>query len=383
MVVSVLTERALSVTNNESGRAATAEPPVGRSVRRVGVEEELLVVDPENGRAQAQASKVLRFADDSTTSELQREQVEVETRPCSSLSELAGEIAERRRTVGAAARKNGLEVVALATSPLPVDPSITASRRYQRMAERFAATAYDTLTCGCHVHVEVRSDDEAVAALNRIRRWLPPLLAISGNSPFWQGEDTGYASFRSQMWTRWPSAGPPGEFSSGEDYHAMVAAMLDTGVPLDEGMVYFDARLSRSYPTLEIRVADVCLRAEDAVLVAALARALVETAAREWRADVPRPSSRIEVLRLATWQAARYGLGGELVHPRSGRPAPASEVLAALLDYLRDELEDAGDYPEVAERLDAVLRRGTGADEQRSVYRRSGDLREVVAAASL
>lgn len=371
--------------NNESRLlAATADPPAGNSVRRVGVEEELLVVDPESGRAQAQASKVLGFADDSTTSsELQREQVEVETQPCSSLSELAAEIAERRRTIGEAARKNGLEVAALATSPLPVDPSITASGRYQRMAERFAATAYDTLTCGCHVHVEVRSDAEAVAVLNRIRRWLPSLLAISGNSPFWQGEDTGYASFRSQTWSRWPSAGLPGEFSSAEDYHATVAAMLDTGVLLDEGMVYFDARLSRSYPTLEIRVADVCLRAEDAVLVAALARALVEAAAREWRADVPMATSRIEVLRLAIWRAARSGLGGELVHPRSGRPAPAAEVLAALLEHVRDELEDAGDYPEVAEWLDAVFRRGTGADEQRSVYRRSGELSAVVAAARL
>lgn len=368
----------------EAGPASRAGASSGATARRVGVEEELLVVDPVTGQALAQSSGVLRFADDATTStELQREQVEVETRPCRSVGELAVEVGRRRREIAEAARRNGVEIAALATSPLPVEPSVSSGSRYQRMAQRFAATARETLTCGCHVHVEVGSDSEAVDALNRIRPWLPVVLALSSNSPFWQGEDSGYASYRSQVWARWPSAGPPGEYSSADEYHATVRAMVATETLLDEGMIYFDARLSRSYPTLEVRVADVCLCAQDTVLIAALTRALVETAVGEHRDGVPTPAIRSEVLRLATWQAGRSGLGGRLVHPRHGSPAPAPAVIAALLEYLRPALEQAGEYPEVTERLDTVLSRGAGADQQRSIYQRRGELSDIVTAARI
>jgi carboxylate-amine ligase len=159
--------------------------------------------------------------------------------------------------------------------------------------------------------------------------------------------------------------------------------MVATETLLDEGMIYFDARLSRSYPTLEVRVADVCLRAEDTVLIAALTRALVETAAGEHRDGVPTPAIRSEVLRLATWQAGRSGLGGRLVHPRDGSPAPAPAVIAALVEYVRPALEQAGEYSEATERLDTVLSRGTGADQQRSIYRRRSQLSDIVTAARI
>ncbi|MDT0323939.1 YbdK family carboxylate-amine ligase, partial [Streptomyces millisiae] len=131
------------------------------------------------------------------------------------------------------------------------------------------------------------SDEEGVAVLDRVRCWLPVLLALTANSPFWQGQDTRYASYRSRVWGRWPSAGPVELHGSAERYHEQVAALVSTGVLKDEGMVYFDARLSRSYPTVEVRIADVCQDPADTVLLAALTRALVETAAREWRAGEP------------------------------------------------------------------------------------------------
>ena len=151
------------------------------------------------------------------------------------------------------------------------------------MAEQFGLTQAEQLACGCHVHVSVESPEEGVAVLDRIRVWLPVLTALSANSPYWQGEDTRYASFRSQAWGRWPSAGPIEVQGSVQRYRAMVSTLVGTGVLLDEAMAYFDARLSARYPTVEIRVADVCLRAEDAVLVAALCRGLVDTAAEEER----------------------------------------------------------------------------------------------------
>ncbi|HEY4466076.1 MAG TPA: glutamate--cysteine ligase [Streptosporangiaceae bacterium] len=377
-------------------------------MRTFGVEEELLLVDAATGYPLALADQVTRREtvatgapaaaavnglgpghpaarpgdeDDETPGpELQREQVETGTAPCSSLDELAGQLTERRAVAARAARQTGAEVAALATSPLPVQPSVTLDQRYITMAEQYAMTAQEQLTCGCHVHVSVASDDEGVAVLDRIRPWLPPLLALSANSPFWQGRDSGYASYRRQVWGRWPSAGTTELFGTARAYHETVDAMLATGTLVDEGMVYFDARLSRNYPTVEIRVADVCLEAGDAVLLASLSRALVETAARDWRRGAPPPPVRTEVLRLAGWRASRSGLDGELVHPVTGRAAPAEAVIRALAGHVGPALADfgGGQADATADLLEALLARGNGAARQRRVHEATGDLSEVV-----
>lgn len=354
-------------------------------MRSVGVEEELLLVDPDSGQALALAGEVLRDAADGEpaaeqpfSSELMREQVETNTRPCATLDELAAEVRRWRRAVSDAAKGRGARVAALGTSPLPVDPSITVSPRYQRIAGEFGRTAEEQLTCGCHVHVQVESESEGVAVLDRIRSWLPCLLALSANSPFWQGRDSGYASFRSQVWGRWPSAGPTELFGSAATYHATTGAMMESGTLLDLAMVFFDARLSQVHPTVEVRVADVCLVADDAVLLAALVRALVETAARSWRAGAPPAPHRTEVLRLAGWRAGRSGLEGDLVDV-TGRPVPAAQVLRNLMKHLRPVLEDHGELEVVEDLVTGVLRRGTGAAVQRQVHRTSGQLADVVA----
>jgi glutamate---cysteine ligase / carboxylate-amine ligase len=356
-------------------------------LRSVGVEEELLLVDPDDGRALAVATAVLQEATlhderagDVLTSELARQQIETNTRPCTSLDELGAELRRWRRAAAEAAESRGARVVALATSPLPVVPSITPKPRYREMIDKFGVTAEQQLTCACHIHVEVSSDEEAVAVLDRLRGWLPVLLALSGNSPFWQGEDTGYASFRSQVWNRWPCAGPTELFGSAEHYHATVRAMIESDTVLDEGMIYFDARLAQSFPTVEVRVADVCLHPDDAILLAGLTRALVETAARAWKAGQPPTSQRVELLRLAGWRAARSGLDGSLIDA-GGRPAPAQRVVRALLEHVTPALQDSGEYDVVHDLTDAVLGRGNGSMLQREVYRRGGSLAEVVACA--
>jgi carboxylate-amine ligase len=206
------------------------------------------------------------------------------------------------------------------------------------------------------------------------------LLAISANSPFWQGEDTRYDSYRSRVWDRWPSAGPTELFGSAERYHRRVADMVATGVILDEKMAYFDARLSERYPTVEIRVADVCLHADTAQLVATLARALVETAAGEWRAGREPVDHSVSLLRLAAWQSARAGLARELLHPLTMRRLPAEAVVRALLDHVGDALAGSGDLDRAREATRRLLRRGNGARVQREVLERTGSLRDVVAA---
>lgn len=367
--------------------ASALDSPDQMIARSVGVEEELLLVDPDNGRALALSSAALRdaadgesAADRALTSELMSQQIETNIRPCVTLDELACEVRRWRRAASEAAEGRGARVAALATSPLPVDPSITASPRYQRMVDEFGPTAEEQLTCGCHVHVQIESESEGVAVLDRIRGWLPCLLALSANSPFWQGQDSGYASFRSQVWGRWPSAGPTELFGSVETYHATTRAMIESGTLLDLGMVYFNARLSREHPTVEVRVADVCLDADDAVLLAALVRALVETAARSWRAGVPPAPLRTELLRLAGWRAGRSGLDGDLVDP-TGRPVPADQVICNLMDHVRPVLEDHSELEIVKDLVTTVLRRGNGAAAQRQSYRTSGQLTDVVAQA--
>jgi carboxylate-amine ligase len=362
--------------------------------RSVGVEEELLLVEPETGKPRAVAGPVLRAAgqagepepgadqdrngEQELEHELQQQQLETNSQPCHSLSDLDREL---RRCRAAAAARAGVQVAALATSPVGVEPELVDEDRYRRMSEAFGLTAHEQLTCGCHVHVEIASDDEGVAVLDRIGPWLATLLALSANSPFWQGVDSSYASFRYQAWGRWPSSGPTEPFRTAEGYREALRQMMRTSTLLDTGMIYFDARLSEKYPTIEIRIADVCLRAGDAVLIAALARALVETEARASRDGIPARYPRTEVLRLARWRASRSGLDDVLLNPVTGQPERAAAVANSLLDHCRDALADTGDADAVKELLTALLAGGNGADFQRAAYRRTGRLADVISSA--
>ncbi|HEY0934672.1 MAG TPA: glutamate--cysteine ligase [Trebonia sp.] len=370
------------------------------TARSMGVEEELLLVEPGTGRPLAVAESALRAAGQQETAvsqngksaeadtgslelELQRQQVETNSKVCYELGELNEEVRRGRAAAAKAASAAGARVAALATSPEPVEPELTRKGRYLRMARAFGLTAHEQLTCGCHVHVSIDSPEEGVAVLDRIGPWLPVLLALSANSPFWQGQDSSYASFRYQAWSRWPSAGPTDVFGSAGAYQETVRQMIETGTLLDAGMVYFDARLSDHYPTLEVRVADVCLYADDAVLLAALTRGLVETEARRWQAGSPAGGQRLEMLRLASWRASRSGLDGDLLSPLTGQPLPARIIADALFDHVRDALDETGDTAVARELLDALLARGNGAAFQRGIRREQGLPHMIDAAAEV
>ncbi|MGW0601776.1 glutamate--cysteine ligase 2 [Streptomyces sp. NPDC002776] len=354
-------------------------------MRTVGVEEELLLVDPETGEPRARSAAIIARAEresadghDVFEKELHDQMLEYASEPQSSMDGLSREIARCRKEAARYAGELGCAVAALATSPLPVSPAVGAGRRYQWMAEQYGIATQEQLVLGCHVHVSVESDEEGVAVIDRIRPWLSVLGALSANSPFWQGKDSGYSSYRSRVWQRWPSAGPTEVFGSAERYHQVVQDMIDTGVILDQGMVYFDARLSRNFPTVEIRVSDVSLHADTPVLIANLARGLVETAAREWRAGIEPAAHSVSVLRLAAWQAARAGVTEELLHPVTMRPMPARAVLQALLDHVGEALEDHGDLERARAGVAELLERGNGARVQRELLERTGSLRDVV-----
>ncbi|MEU9146718.1 glutamate--cysteine ligase [Streptomyces sp. NPDC048349] len=351
-------------------------------MRSVGVEEELLLVDAHSGAPVAVSGAVLAAAERSAwqhqgtsgrqnhefEKELQKEQLEFATKPLTQMGELHDEIVRIRGEAAHHAASAGAVVAAVATSPLPVQPSLNVGRRYRWLGEQFGLTAQEQLTCGCHVHVSVASDEEGVAVLDRIRPWLAVLLAMSANSPFWQGEDSGYASYRSRVWNRWPSAGPVDIFGSADRYHEQVQAMIDTGALRDEGMIYFDARLSATYPTVEVRVADVCLDASTPVLLAALIRGLVETASRAWQNGQPPARIGTSLLRLASWRAGRSGLDGPLLHPETMRETSAEDAVEALYQHVREALEDHGDDERVREAIAHLHERGNGARTQRGLH---------------
>jgi carboxylate-amine ligase len=351
-------------------------PP--RPVRTVGIEEELMLVAVGESGARTVAAGHALAADPETDveHELKLEQAEIATEPGSDLDSIEDELRKRRSEASTAADQRGALVAALATSPVPSAPTRTPDDRYGRMDERFALIVADQLTCGAHVHVSVASRDEGVAIIDAIRPWLSVLTALCANSPFWLGSDTGYASFRTIAWGRWPTAGPTTRFGSVEEYDRRVQTLIECGAALDAGMVYFDARLSASYPTVEIRVADVCPETADTVLLATLCRALVETAGR---GRLPSADVDISLLRAAAWRAARYGLAEDLVDPENGRLCAADDVLTRLVGRSQDALRDAGDFDRARDGIARVRARGTGADLQRASFARSHRLRDVVA----
>ncbi|MCC9205993.1 carboxylate-amine ligase [Arthrobacter sp. zg-Y769] len=350
-------------------------------MRTFGIEEEYLLVDGETGVPLPVGPEIGRAipAGSPLSTEFKQEQIESGTQVHRVLEDLAADVVACRSTADRAAAAAGARAVALATSPLACLPTLTKDERFSRMEQQFVQIAREQLTCGCHVHVGVDSDAEGVAVLDRIRVWLPLLGALSANSPFWNGTDTGFASYRSQVWSRWPLAGPYPVFGSAENYHRLVADLLETQVPMDHGQIYFDARLSRRHPTVEVRIADVCLYADDAVLVAALVRALVETAAREWRRGMHAGKVPETLLRMAAWRAGRFGMDGELVDPLGATVADTFTVAKSLLEYVRPVLEEQGEATLVESLLRQVLARGTGARRQRAVLARTGSLAEVVA----
>jgi carboxylate-amine ligase len=354
---------------------------------RVGVEEEFLLVDRETLRPAPDISRILadarRLTGDQTQPELHRAQIETASRPSESLTDIANQLTEQRLGLAEAASRHGALVLASGTYPGSMGVPgrlITADDRYEAMAESNALIAEEQLICGCHVHVSVAGDDQRLAVLNRIRRWLPYLLALSANSPFWEGRDSGYCSFRTEVWTRWPSAGPPGSFNSPADYWALLDTLVASGVILDRAMAYWDVRLSNRYPTVEVRVADVGLTVRDAVVTAGLARALVTNSVMAGDPIVP---LRHELLRAATWQAAKSGIAGRIIDPLDGSTRPATEALDLLLSELEPALDATGDGDLLHELIAEIRAQGTGADRQRAAFNASGNTDDVIALATV
>jgi carboxylate-amine ligase len=346
----------------------------------VGVEEEFMLVDARSGRLADRAQLVLADAAGhgcDLQAEITLSQVETATGICTTMTELDHQLSSARATLAEQAGNYGALLVASGTPVFGRDSPtlLTPVPRYHRMSREFRALLGDLPVCGCHVHIGLPDDEARVLVVNHLRPWLPTLLAIGANSPYWNNADTGYASWRYQMWGRWPSAGPPPWFESPASYYAAREEVISSGAAMDVGMLYWDARLSARHPTVELRVCDVAPTVETALLIAAITRGIATTALASGAPPLAVPQ---HLLRPALWRAARDGLEGLGVDVRTGELAPAGNLAAALVRWIRPALEFAGDYELVNESLARLLLDGSGAARQRAAFAREGRLADVV-----
>src|SRR3984885_6287126 len=349
--------------------------------RTLGAEEEFHLVDLKTRRLTARAPELLAELSEHYVAELQRCVVETNTGVVDSLDGLHGELVDHRRVLVDTAAELGIGVVAAGAMPLsvPAEMQVTKTPRYRQMLADYQLLAREQLICGTQVHVGVDDRDEAVAVAHRVSAYLPTLLALSASSPFASdGSDTGYSSLRTLVWQRWPTTGLAAPVQSAEDYDTLVKDLVASGVISDAGMVYFDVRPSISVPTLELRVCDSCPSVDTILLIGGLFRALVEREIDAARAGTPATILSPALGRAAVWRAARSGLEGDLVDVRAPAGRAASGVVTELVESLRPQLEDSGDWDVVSELTQQVLIAGTSSARQRRALRRRGRLTDVV-----
>jgi glutamate---cysteine ligase / carboxylate-amine ligase len=343
----------------------------------VGVEEEFLLVDATTRALTPLAVEVLE--DVPPGLDLQPEmttfQVESATAVCRTMAEVRDELVRARRALAHRAALHGARLVASGTPVMGGRrPPLTDTPHYRTMEQEYGALVDGLAICGCHVHVGVPDAETGVLVVNHLRQWLPVLLALSANSPFADGRDTGYASWRYLSWPPWPTAGPPPWFDSVEDYRESARVLQASGAAMDERGVYWDVRLSVRHPTVELRVCDVTGTVGEAVLLAALVRGIAGMAMAGAEAF---PVSDL-ALRAALWRAARDGLEGGGVEPRSGRVVAAVELVRGLVDWVRPALRAVGDDELVADGVGRLLADGCGAVRQRRAFNRRGEPADVV-----
>jgi carboxylate-amine ligase len=339
-------------------------------VLTVGVEEEFFLLEP-GGAVAPVAGETVRLAGDGqgVVPEYMPYQLETTTRVCTGLDELRSELMRLRLLAASAAARYGARLVATGAAPFATGPlgALTENRRYRELARRFPAATESGRSCACQVHVGISDRNLAVDVLTRLRPWLPVLLALTVNSPVRNGVDTGWSSSRYRAQLSWPTFRPPDVWRDASRYDQAVRGTIRRGAAMDEASVYFLARLSARFPTVEVRLADTCLTAEDTLLYAGVVRALVTALIDDARrgARITRVSaSRLNGSLLAV---ARRGMPNPTTHMLSSG-SPASGPLALLQAKIAPVLAATGDADDIRAGLERLARLGTGADRQRALW---------------
>ncbi len=341
----------------------------------LGIEEEYhlverrgggLAVEPPPAMLQAAQARLGERA----MPEFLKSQIEVATRKCTSLAEARGELVELRRTVAELAGDHGLAPIAASTHPFAEWDQVKHSERerYVQLARDLQGVARRLVICGMHVHVGIEDPDLRIDLMSQVAYFLPHLLALSTSSPFWRGEDTGLKSYRISVFQGLPRTGLPETFASWGEYQRHIGVLVSAGLIEDASKLWWDIRASARFPTLEMRITDVCTRLDDGISVAALYRCLLRMLWRLRRSNQRWRNYARMLVDENRWRAQRYGIGEGLVDFGKGAVVPYRDLLEEIFELVAPDAEAFGCQAEVAHAR-TILERGTSADRQTEVYR--------------
>jgi len=340
----------------------------------IGIEEEYLLVDRETrdlavDPPEEMLAECETRLEGQVSPEFLRAQIEIGTRPCRTVAEARADLVRLRGTVAGVAARHGLAPIAASTHPFArwQHQQTTGKARYRGLARDLQAVARRLLICGMHVHVGIEDEDLRIDLMNQMSYFLPHLLTLSTSSPFWGGEDTGLQSYRLTVFDSLPRTGLPDHYDSFGEYGRVVGQLVDAGLIEDATKLWWDLRPSARFPTLEMRVTDVCTRLDDAICIAALTQCILSKLFRLRRANQRwRIYPRI-LVNENRWRAQRYGVDGELVDFGVGALVPFADLIEELIELVREDAETL-DCVDAVEHARVIAARGTGADRQRRAY---------------
>jgi carboxylate-amine ligase len=346
----------------------------------IGIEEELMILDA-GGHDLANAMEELLGDSDAgeIKPELHESVLEIATKPCANVSEAGGQLRALRTQVRERAAAKGLAIASAGTHPYAKweDQRISGRERYRDLIADLRWVARQELIFGLHTHVGIEDPETAIHVANGMRVHVPILLALSANSPFFRGEDTGLASARTPVFRQFPRIGIPPRYDGWEDYERRMAFMVESGAIKDHTWLWYDVRIHPAFGTVEIRACDAQTRVEHTLALSALTQAMVRELAEHHRSGGELQDYPHEMLEENKWLAARHGLEGELVDLPSTARVPARALAERLLERLRPHAQDLG----AADALDGlrdILDNGNGAVRQRKVYEANHDFGELV-----
>jgi len=349
----------------------------------LGIEEEFQIIDPETRELKSHMSQIVDRGQVTLQERIKQEMhqavVETGTNICQNIQEAREEVQFLRNNVIELAAEKDLKVAAAGTHPFSdwVNQLITVDERYDQIINEMRDVARGNLIFGLHVHVGIEDRQEAIKIMNEVRYFLPHIHALSTNSPFWCGRDTGFMSYRSKVFDKFPRTGIPDYFGSAAEYDDYINLLVKTNC-IDNGKkIWWDIRVHPFYPTIEYRICDVPMRADETICLAAIMQALIAKLHKIRQENLSFRTYRRTLIAENKWRAARDGIHANLIDFGKECEVPFTDLVQELLLFIDDVLDELGSREEV-EYVHQILKNGTGADRQLAVYEKTGDLKDVV-----
>jgi carboxylate-amine ligase len=350
----------------------------------IGIEEEFQLIDPVTRDLKSHILQILEgnktVLAERVKPEIHQSVAEVGTGVCNTVEDAERELLALRRFLKELAESQGLKIAAAGTHPFADwrDQQIFPNERYDKLIEEMQLVARANLIFGLHVHIGIEDRDLQIQIMNEYRYFLPHLLALSVNSPFWLGSNTGIKSFRTKVFDRYPRTNIPDRYESYSEFDSLVKLLVKTNC-IDNGKkIWWDIRPHPTFPTLEIRICDIPMRASESITLAGLMQAIAAKLYKLRAKNLGFRQYRRALVMENKWRASRYGIDGKLVDFGVEEERPERELIAELLDFVDDVVDDLGSREYIENGVKWILDNGTGADRQINVWEKTRDIRKVV-----